>query len=407
MSNYPLFSVIGIEIEYMLVDRDTLDVRPLGDIILKELAGKIVNETVLGDIAISNELVLHVLELKNNGPKPINAELRQQFQQTLEQLQPILQRHNLCFMPTGAHPWMDPHTETKRWPHDNKALYEQFDKIFDCKGHGWANLQSMHVNLPFANDQEFFQLHTAIRLLLPLLPALAASTPILDSRSTGFQDTRLVYYANNQQKIPIIGGDVIPEFVGSIKDYQETILQPIYNAISPYDPDKLLQFEWVNSRGAIPKFAYNAIEIRLLDSQECVNADVAIALTIAAILKKWLQHSHYFLEHPCELTPLKIIYQQSLREGLSTTIDNRELLKQWQVNSEATNLSEVWSQLIEQVSSDLNQTSQKALEVILSQGNLSQRLLKAINGRFEQPQLTSTYRQLTQCLLDNKPFIVK
>ena len=193
MSNYSLFSVIGLEIEYMLVDQDTLNIQPLRDIILKDLAGKIVNEAVVGDIAISNELVMHVLELKNNGPKPITVDLALQFQQAVDQLKPILKQHNLCFMPSGAHPWMNPQKETKRWPHDNKALYEQFDKIFDCQGHGWANLQSMHVNLPFADDQEFFQLHTAIRLLLPLLPALAASTPILDSRPTGYQDTRLKY----------------------------------------------------------------------------------------------------------------------------------------------------------------------------------------------------------------------
>ena len=407
MSNYSLFSVIGLEIEYMLVDQDTLNIQPLSDIILKDLAGKIVNEAVIGDIAISNELVMHVLELKNNGPKPITVDLALQFQKAVDQLKPILKQHNLCFMPTGAHPWMNPQKETKRWPHDNKALYEQFDKIFDCQGHGWANLQSMHVNLPFADDQEFFQLHTAIRLLLPLLPALAASTPILDSRPTGYQDTRLKYYGDNQQRIPIISGEVIPEFVGSIRDYQDTILQPIYDAISPYDPDKILQFEWLNSRGAIPKFAYNAIEIRLLDSQECVNADVAIALVIVAILKKWLRHSHYFLEHPCEIAPLKLIYEASLRDGLSTEIEHRELFDQWQINPRAKNLCDVWSQLIEQVSSDLDNTTQKALELILSQGNLSYRLLKSINGNFEHNQLSQTYRKLTQCLADNQAFTVK
>ena len=66
MSNYPLFSVLGIEIEYMLVDKDTLAVQPKSDVILHTLAGKSINEVVLGDIAASNELVMHVIELKNN-----------------------------------------------------------------------------------------------------------------------------------------------------------------------------------------------------------------------------------------------------------------------------------------------------------------------------------------------------
>ena len=48
MSNYPLFSVLGLEIEYMLVDKDTLAVQPLSDVLVNHLAGKQVNETVLG-----------------------------------------------------------------------------------------------------------------------------------------------------------------------------------------------------------------------------------------------------------------------------------------------------------------------------------------------------------------------
>ena len=218
MPNYSLFSVIGLEIEYMLVDRDTLNIQPISDIILTELTGYLCHEAILGDITVSNELVLHVIELKNSSPQALTAPLTHQFQHAIQQIQPFLNQHHLLFLPTGAHPWMNPHTETRRWPHGNNAIYQQFDTIFNCQGHGWANLQSMHVNLPFANDTEFFQLHSAIRLLLPLLPALAASTPFLDGRYTGFKDTRLHFYGINQQLIPTISGDVIPEFIHSMTD---------------------------------------------------------------------------------------------------------------------------------------------------------------------------------------------
>ena len=42
MSDYSLFSVIGIEIEYMLVDKTSLNIQPKSDVILKELAGELV-----------------------------------------------------------------------------------------------------------------------------------------------------------------------------------------------------------------------------------------------------------------------------------------------------------------------------------------------------------------------------
>ncbi len=401
-SNYPIFSVLGLEIEYMLVDRDTLSVQPVSDVILTTLAGEQVSDVVLGDIAASNELVMHVLELKNNGPKPATAPVAEQFQQAILQMQPVLQQHNLQFLPTGAHPWMDPLTETKRWPHGNREIYQQYDSIFNCCGHGWANLQSMHVNLPFANDDEFSQLHNTIRLILPLLPALAASTPFLEGKTTGLLDSRLYFYDKNQQRIPSITGDVIPEFIQSEGEYQDKILTPMYRDISPFDHKGLLQYEWLNSRGAIPKFDYKAIEIRILDSQECVNADIAIAHVIHAILKNWHNQSRQHLERPCDTLRLKAIYERTIKDGLSVIIDDSELLTQWQLPKRNMTTRDVWSMLIERVSTDLNPVSQRALEHILQQGNLSERILRACSKEYNRATLTRVYRQLGDNLLTNQ-----
>ena len=404
MSSYPIFSVIGIEIEYMLVDKSTLNVQAKSDQILKALAGQQVNEVALGDIAVSNELVMHVLELKNNGPAKPEAPVSCQFQTALETLQPILARHNLQLIPSGAHPWMNPLTETTRWPHGNRDIYQQYDAIFNCQGHGWSNLQSMHVNLPFSNDLEFNQLHNSIRLLLPLLPAIAASTPFLDGTYTGMQDSRLDFYGKNQQRIPSISGDIIPEFIVSPSEYQEKILAPMYQDIKAFDPEGILQYEWLNSRAAIPKFNYNAIEIRIIDSQECIDADIAIARAILAILKNWHQQSQYYLDKPCDTVRLKSLYDKTRVNGLDTTLDDRELGKQWQLPRQAKTCRDVWSQLVERYSSDIDRPSQKALETILVEGNLSQRLLMACNNNYSRASLMRVYRQLGDCLLDNRQF---
>lgn len=403
MSDYSIFSVLGIEIEYMLVDSHHLNVQPLSDQILQTLAGELTNEVALGDIAISNELVMHVLEFKNNGPKPPNAEIAKQFQQAIEQIQPLLAARNLQLMPTGAHPWMNPLKETQRWPHGNRDIYHQFDAIFNCQGHGWANLQSMHVNLPFANDEEFCQLHNAIRLILPLLPALAASTPFLDGKRTGMKDSRLYFYGKNQQSIPLISGEIIPEFIRSESQYRQDILNPMYAAISPFDPQGILQYEWLNSRAAIPKFDYKAIEIRILDSQECVQADIAIALTIHAILKHW-QTTSYYLDNPCETQRLKTVYDQTIKDGFTVQIDDSELCRQWQLPKRTMSSRDAWSCLIEKVSSSLDGETQRVLEFILSQGNLSERLLTACGNNIQHSTLLPVYRQLSHCLNANQLF---
>ena len=404
MSNFSIFSVLGIEIEYMLVDKDHFNVQPKSDLILKALAGHQVNEVALGDIAISNELVMHVLELKNNGPKPPQAPVVEQFQQTIRELQPLLGQHNLKLMPTAAHPWMNPHLETVRWPYGNNEIYQQFDRIFNCQGHGWSNLQRMHVNLPYANNEEFCQLHSLIRLILPLLPALAASSPFLDGKTTGRLDSRLYFYSMNQQRIPSISGELIPEFIQSEEEYQQKILLPMYADIRPFDPKGILQYQWLNSRAAIPKFDQKAIEIRIIDSQECVKADIAIAKVLFTLLKNWHNTSDYYLERPCATKPLKTLFDQVITSGLSTEVDDKELLTQWQLPNRKMTVLELWWHLVEKISTELDHQEQVTIEHILSQGNLSERILKASGAKRDLNSIKQIYKELSDCLLNNEQF---
>src|SRR5690606_16820386 len=149
----------------------------------------------------------------------------------------------------------------------------------------WSNVQSMHLNLPFFNDEEFGKLHAAIRILLPLIPALSSSSPIFEGRKTGFKDSRMEVYKTNQKEIPEMTGKVISEQVITKKDYYEKIFGPINEAIKSYDTENILDHHFLNSRGAIARFDRNAIEIRVIDLQECPKADVAIAVFIIEVLR--------------------------------------------------------------------------------------------------------------------------
>ena len=122
-----------------------------------------------------------MIELKCNGPRPSLAGLGESFAANVRLANDKLGREGLKLLPTAMHPWMDPN-RVELWPHGTRVIYDTFDRIFSCKGHGWANLQSMQINLPFFGDEEFARLHAAIRFLLPILPGLAASSPIVDGR---------------------------------------------------------------------------------------------------------------------------------------------------------------------------------------------------------------------------------
>jgi len=397
-----LFEAFGIELEYMIVATDTLDVCPITDRVLHVVAGAFEAEVELGDISWSNELALHVIELKTTGPIGSLAGLSDRFQANVARINDLLLAHNARLMPTAIHPWMDPHAELKLWPHDYNAVYEAYDRIFDCTGHGWANLQSVHLNLPFANDEEFGQLHAAIRLLLPLLPALAASSPIIERKASGFCDTRLEVYRTNAKRVPSVAGLVIPEPVFTREAYEREIFAKIYADIAPHDPDGTLQHEWLNSRGAIARFDRNAIEIRVLDIQECPAADLAICSLIIETLRRLIAEE--WLSTPAQQAfatqRLADILTSTIRDADEAVIDDVEYLSAFGISVPTTS-GKLWRRLAAPLIEPATEFS-PALRVILDQGTLSRRILNRVANASSDASLLDTYRELCNCLAAGK-----
>ena len=64
-----LFQAFGVELEYMIVDRDSLNVLPIADELLKSELGEYGSDFENGIVTWSNELVLHVIEMKSTRPE--------------------------------------------------------------------------------------------------------------------------------------------------------------------------------------------------------------------------------------------------------------------------------------------------------------------------------------------------
>lgn len=395
-----LFEGYGVELEYAIVDGETLDVRPCADEVLKSASGEIQQELERGSIAWSNELVLHVIELKTNGPASTLDGLAAQFHQSVLELEALLQPLGCVLMPTAMHPWMKPE-EMKLWPHGDKDIYKAYDGIFDCRGHGWSNLQSTHLNLPFSNDEEFRCLHAALRFVLPLLPPLAASSPLVEGGLGPSLDNRLEFYRNNQRKIPELAGLIVPEPVYSRAEYEE-LLNSLYRALEPHDPERILCHEWVNSRGAIARFDRNTIELRVLDLQECPSADLAIISAIVNFLKRVIALPPQSLEEVALLPTeaLSELFSQGMKTGLSTSlgaIDYAAILGL----EPCSTVGEVWSQLSPSLVRDMPAELVPYWQRLLERGSLAE----AITRRVKQGEsLKEIYRRLCLCLEQDRSF---
>ena len=397
------FTGYGIELEYMIVDRQTLSVLPVADELLRRAAGASVAEVQRGKYCWSNELVLHLAELKNASPAPTLVPLAVGFQAEVLAIDRLLEPLGARLMPTAMHPWMDPRAETRLWPHDDALIYRTYDRIFGCKAHGWANLQSMQLNLPFADDAEFARLHAAIRLVLPIIPALAASSPIAEGRPAGFLDFRMEAYRTHQAKIPSTIARVIPDMATSRAAYQAAILAPMYREIAPSDPDGVLHHEWLNVRGASPRFERNAIEVRVIDVQECPRADLAVAAAVTAVVRA-LYDAESMLQ-AIGTGALVSILHACIRDAEQASIDDAGYLRLLGFPGRQCQAGELWRHLIEAAPLNGSGHWREPLRVMLEQGPLARRILKAVGPDFSKARLQAVYRELCDCLEAGRMFL--
>ncbi len=413
MRAYPhaAFSGYGVEIEYMIVHEDTLDVAPIADRLLEFVQGTEDMDVVRGKAAWSNELALHVIEVKTAGPTPDLAEARHVFREQVQDLNSRLGPLGARLMPGGMHPWMAPLKETRLWPHQNDEIYRAFDRIFGCHGHGWSNLQSTHINFPFSTPEEFRRLHAACRFVLPLIPALAASSPFLDGTRGQGLSTRLFVYRNNCSRIPSVTGLVVPERVSTEEEYQ-ALLAGIYQDLLPYDPDGDLAHEWVNARGCIARFDRGAIEIRLVDAQESPGQDLAVVAFLVETVKALYEGrlapavvTHAAVDHAAldhaefEESRLLGLLLSSAEKGQSAPVEPAYAAA---FGVETSTMGDLLRGIAARI--EMHPELASGLEVILTQGSLAERLVKAVGETPSHGELRDAYSELCRCLEEDVPF---
>lgn len=397
------FSKFGVEIEAMLVSGEALDVLPVADLLLRDGDGAIVNSVTRGAITWSNELVAHVLEFKTSVPATA-AELPglgEVFHASMLEANARLRALGPgCLLGTGMHPWFDPLRDgVQLWMHDDREIYETFHRIFDCRGHGWSNLQSFHLNLPFGDDEDFRRLHSAIRLVLPLIPALAASSPFVEGAATGRLDSRLHVYRHNCDRVPAITGLLIPGVIHSEDEYRERVFERIAAGLAPHDSERVLEPEWTNARGAIARFDRGAIEIRVGDAQECPRRDLAVIQAIVHMLRGW------FEEETCPLAVqeaagtelLRSLFDDAVLRGRGAIVADDMLLAAYGKRG-PTRLQDVLAGLIPRDPGSAPWVGD--VRDIVENGCLAERLLAASRAE----PLAAIYEQLAGCMQDNEPF---
>jgi len=296
----------------------------------------------------------------------------------------------------GMHPLLRL-ADARVWSHRDRGIYAALSRIFNLNHHGWLNIQSFQLNLPYKNEAEAVRLYNALTNVLPYLPAVAAASPIYESKIGRYVDNRLHFYLTNQLEVPSITGCLIPEYISSFEEYEKlTVQQYSEDLTKAKAPRCLLNKEWLNSRGAVIRLDRKAIEIRILDEQESVKSDVALSCFIRATLRGVLSSDGYpYLSHEV----LVHNFNRVMRKGLEARVQHPN----------GRTAKQVCRHLFRIASKNATSEEKQYLPIIsrkIESGNLSDVILKRVANKsrrtdFEEATF-AVYSMLADCLEKNQ-----
>jgi gamma-glutamyl:cysteine ligase YbdK (ATP-grasp superfamily) len=377
---------------------EELKALPIVDRVLKDFHGRIVNFVEQPHFTFGKELQLHVMEIKPNAPFRSPIEFEETMQEAVLTLSDFLERkHQAHLLGTGMHPLLKL-DETGIWPHRHRQIYKAFAKIFNLKRHGWLNIQSFQLNLPYANEQSGILLHNLLAVACAYLPALTASSPIYESKIGEDHDNRLKFYMSNQVEVPSVTGDVIPEYVSSFSEYRTKIIEHYTSDMAHAGADQLiLHKDWVNSRGAVLRFDRRAIEIRVMDEQECIKSDVAASCFTRALVRG-------LLKEEAELYPHEMLvkdFNSIVAHGLNART----------LHPHGGTARQVCQHFLRIASDNALEEEKEYMSIMqkrIESGSLSELIREGVEKKAQKTDLeeaiVSVYSKLIRSLVNNEPY---
>ncbi len=241
---------IGIEEEYLLVDRETraLVIEPP-----KNLMSEC--EELIGE-QVSSELLQSQIEV---GTKVCNnvQEARTELTHLRKVIVDVAANHNLAPIAASTHPFSN-------WEDQKQTPMDRYEAL-TIEMQGAARrlvICGMHVHVGIENDELRIDLMNQMSYFLPHLLALSCSSPFWSGRDTGLKSYRLTIF----DALPRTG---LPERFASWAEYQRHV-QILIDAGLIEDSTKI----WWDLR---PSARYPTLETRVMDV--CTRVDDAISLT--------------------------------------------------------------------------------------------------------------------------------
>lgn len=387
----PLFSTLMVSPTLAVVRAGSLQASDVDAELLAELDRSVVSG---GARALSwgSGPAGHLVILSTTQPIDDMAQAHADMHAAVVGASTTLADRNLLLLPAGAHPFLAHSAATP-------AAFPGADHA------GWRNNQCLVVKLPFTDD-EFAKVLAAVRVLLPILPALSAASPIIEGRVGPSLDMRLVLQSQRFSGWSALAGPLIPEAVFTRDEYYRTVFTPIVKALADAGMHDTVDMMSMDSRWATASFDPDHLELKILDGQESIGANMALAELLVAVLRKlcngrWIST---YVQRAWDGADLAEILQNVLRNGAQAVIDNQQFLRTFGCDAPSLSTGQLWEHIIAQVGKQLPARSRDHVVFLLREGNLARRILGATGPQPDERKLLSVYERMCTALIKDEAF---
>jgi glutamate---cysteine ligase / carboxylate-amine ligase len=293
---------LAVEEEFAILDPETLSLTNRFEELQAASRGGELDEYLVGEL-ISSEIEVRT------GRCETFAEAAARVPERRRQLRELADRYGVLLAATGTHPW-SPWQEQRiiDTPH-----YRRNDEVLRYVV--WRNNSfGHHVHVGIRGADRAMRVCDALRVYLPDLLALSASSPFVENVNTGLHSARSQIFT---RMFPRCG---VPDPFGSWAAYEDYVR-------FLFATDSILEHTqiWWSVR---PHLAFPTVEIRICDGQPDLGESIslaALAYALAARLARALDEGE-----PLPAPPPRLIeenFWRAIRYGLSGGLIDLETLE--------------------------------------------------------------------------------
>jgi glutamate---cysteine ligase / carboxylate-amine ligase len=246
---------LGVELEFQILDRVTLELVPRAEQLLAKLRHKARSR-------VAYEFLQSIFEIQTGVCRSV-ADVEKDLRHTVGLAEEAAEKSGSLLFASGMHPFASPAAQKVT----NSKRYARIMDELQLVGRQFI-VQGLHVHVGMADRDMAIRVADVAQAYLPLLLSLSASSPYFAGEDTGFCSYRTKLF----EALPLAG---IADYHGSWQAYEEELLMLHQSGII-----REIRDIWWDVR---PSPYFGTVEIRICDMPSRFDDVMALTTFIQAL----------------------------------------------------------------------------------------------------------------------------